>query len=198
MIYIGICIFLLLLIIFINVIYDFKETFKLIFISFIYGLLLVSLIFLNKIAVLILFIISSYFIYRFLIYKEKFFYKNLEYQISLFYMTSFSVILIKYNELLKFVPLIFMLSIILYKDRILNRVKILEYFIFTIVYFLFIYTNVYIKFIFLIILFLMYLKNFLNYYILVSQNNIIILNDNFYINRKKYNKDKDIINFKGE
>lgn len=198
MIYIGICIFLLLLIIFINVIYDFKETFKLIFISFIYGLLLVSLIFLNKIAVLILFIISSYFIYRFLIYKEKFFYKNLEYQISLFYMTSFSVILIKYNELLKFVSLIFMLSIILYKDRMLNRVKILEYFIFTIVYFLFIYTNVYIKFIFLIILFLMYLKNFLNYYILVSQNNIIILNDNFYINRKKYSKDKDIINFKGE
>ena len=198
MIYIGICIFLLLLIIFINVIYDFKETFKLIFISFIYGLLLVSLIFLDKIAVLILFIISSYFIYRFLIYKEKFFYKNLEYQISLFYMTSFSVILIKYNELLKFVPLIFMLSIILYKDRMLNRVKILEYFIFTIVYFLFIYTNVYIKFIFLIILFLMYLKNFLNYYILVSQNNIIILNYNFYINRKKYSKDKDIINFKGE
>ena len=194
MIYIGICIFLLLLIIFINVIYDFKETFKLIFISFIYGLVLVSLIFLDKIAVLILFIISSYFIYRFLIYKEKFFYKNLEYQISLFYMTS----LIKYNELLKFVPLIFMLSIILYKDRMLNRVKILEYFIFTIVYFLFIYTNVYIKFIFLIILFLMYLKNFLNYYILVSQNNIIILNDNFYINRKKYSKDKDIINFKGE
>ena len=96
MIYIGICIFLLLLIIFINVIYDFKETFKLIFISFIYGLVLVSLIFLDKIAVLILFIISSYFIYRFLIYKEKFFYKNLEYQISLFYMTSFSVILIKY------------------------------------------------------------------------------------------------------
>ena len=91
-----------------------------------------------------------------------------------------------------------MLSIILYKDRMLNRVKILEYFIFTIVYFLFIYTNVYIKFIFLIILFLMYLKNFLNYYILVSQNNIIILNDNFYINRKKYSKDKDIINFKGE
>ena len=198
MIYIGICIFLLLLIIFINVIYDFKETFKLIFISFIYGLFLVSLIFLNKIAVLILFIISSYFIYRFLIHKEKFFYKNLEYQISLFYMTSFSVILIKYNELLKFVPLIFMLSIILYKDRMLNRVKILEYFMFTIVYFLFIYTNVYIRFIFLIILFLMYLKNFLNYYILVSQNNIIILNDNFYINRKKYNKDKDIINFKGE
>jgi hypothetical protein len=154
--------------------------------------------FLDKIIILILFIVLSYFIYKFLIYKEKFFYKDLEYKISLFYMSSFSIIVIRYNELLKFVPLIFILSIVLYKDRILNKIKLIEYILVAIVYFLFIYTTSYIKLIFLILLFLIYLKNFLNYYILVSENNVILLKDNFYIKRKKYTKDKDIINFKGE
>lgn len=198
MIYIAICIFLLILIMFINMFNDLKETMKIIFISIIYGLLLISLIFLNKIFILVLFIISSYFIYKFLIYKERFFYKDLEYQISLFYLTSFSIICIRYNDLLKFVPLIFILSIVLYKDRILNKTKLLEYIIFSIVYFVFVYTSSYIKFISLIFLFIMYLKTFLDYYSLVIQNNIFISKDNFYIKRKKYLKDKDILNFKGE
>ena len=50
MIYIAICIFLLILIMFINIFNDLKETMKIIFISIIYGLLLISLIFLNKIS----------------------------------------------------------------------------------------------------------------------------------------------------
>ena len=183
---------------FINFINDLKDSIKLIIISIIYGLTLISLVFLDKIIILILFIVLSYFIYKFLIYKEKFFYKDLEYKISLFYMSSFSIIVIRYNELLKFVPLIFILSIVLYKDRILNKIKLIEYILVAIVYFLFIYTTSYIKLIFLILLFLIYLKNFLNYYILVSENNVILLKDNFYIKRKKYTKDKDIINFKGE
>ena len=62
MIYIAICIFLLILIMFINMFNDLKETMKIIFISIIYGLLLISSIFLNKIFILVLFIISSYFI----------------------------------------------------------------------------------------------------------------------------------------
>lgn len=198
MIYISICIFLLILLIIINFCNDLKDSIKLIITSIIYGLTLISLVFLDKIIILILFIVLSYFIYKFLIYKEKFFYKDLEYKISLFYMSSFSIIVIRYNELLKFVPLIFILSIVLYKDRILNKIKLIEYILVAIVYFLFIYTTSYIKLIFLILLFLIYLKNFLNYYILVSENNIILLKDNFYIKRKKYTKDKDIINFKGE
>ena len=198
MIYISICVFLLILLIIINFCNDLKDSIKLIIISIIYGLTLISLVFLDKIIILILFIVLSYFIYKFLIYKEKFFYKDLEYKISLFYMSSFSIIVIRYNELLKFVPLIFILSIVLYKDRILNKIKLIEYILVAIVYFLFIYTTSYIKLIFLILLFLIYLKNFLNYYILVSENNIILLKDNFYIKRKKYTKDKDIINFKGE
>jgi len=198
MIYISICVFLLILLIIINFCNDLKDSIKLIIISIIYGLTLISLMFLDKIIILILFIVLSYFIYKFLIYKEKFFYKDLEYKISLFYMSSFSIIVIRYNELLKFVPLIFILSIVLYKDRILNKIKLIEYILVAIVYFLFIYTTSYIKLIFLILLFLIYLKNFLNYYILVSENNVILLKDNFYIKRKKYTKDKDIINFKGE
>lgn len=198
MIYISICIFLLILLIIINFCNDLKDSIKLIITSIIYGLTLISLMFLDKIIILILFIVLSYFIYKFLIYKEKFFYKDLEYKISLFYMSSFSIIVIRYNELLKFVPLIFILSIVLYKDRILNKIKLIEYILVAIVYFLFIYTTSYIKLIFLILLFLIYLKNFLNYYILVSENNVILLKDNFYIKRKKYTKDKDIINFKGE
>ena len=198
MIYISICVFLLILLIIINFCNDLKDSIKLIIISIIYGLSLISLMFLDKIIILILFIVLSYFIYKFLIYKEKFFYKDLEYKISLFYMSSFSIIVIRYNELLKFVPLIFILSIVLYKDRILNKIKLIEYILVAIVYFLFIYTTSYIKLIFLILLFLIYLKNFLNYYILVSENNVILLKDNFYIKRKKYTKDKDIINFKGE
>ncbi len=198
MIYISICVFLLILLIIINFCNDLKDSIKLIITSIIYGLTLISLMFLDKIIILILFIVLSYFIYKFLIYKEKFFYKDLEYKISLFYMSSFSIIVIRYNELLKFVPLIFILSIVLYKDRILNKIKLIEYILVAIVYFLFIYTTSYIKLIFLILLFLIYLKNFLNYYILVSENNIILLKDNFYIKRKKYTKDKDIINFKGE
>lgn len=198
MIYISICVFLLILLIIINFCNDLKDSIKLIIISIIYGLTLISLVFLDKIIILILFIVLSYFIYKFLIYKEKFFYKDLEYKISLFYMSSFSIIVIRYNELLKFVPLIFILSIVLYKDRILNKIKLIEYILVAIVYFLFIYTTSYIKLIFLILLFLIYLKNFLNYYILVSENNVILLKDNFYIKRKKYTKDKDIINFKGE
>lgn len=198
MIYISICVFLLILLIIINFCNDLKGSIKLIITSIIYGLTLISLMFLDKIIILILFIVLSYFIYKFLIYKEKFFYKDLEYKISLFYMSSFSIIVIRYNELLKFVPLIFILSIVLYKDRILNKIKLIEYILVAIVYFLFIYTTSYIKLIFLILLFLIYLKNFLNYYILVSENNIILLKDNFYIKRKKYIKDKDIINFKGE
>ena len=198
MIYISICVFLLILLIIINFCNDLKDSIKLIIISIIYGLTLISLMFLDKIIILILFIVLSYFIYKFLIYKEKFFYKDLEYKISLFYMSSFSIIVIRYNELLKFVPLIFILSIVLYKDRILNKIKLIEYILVAIVYFFFIYTTSYIKLIFLILLFLIYLKNFLNYYILVSENNIILLKDNFYIKRKKYTKDKDIINFKGE
>jgi len=198
MIYISICIFLLILLIIINFCNDLKDSIKLIITSIIYGLTLISLVFLDKIIILILFIVLSYFIYKFLIYKEKFFYKDLEYKISLFYMSSFSIIVIRYNELLKFVPLIFILSIVLYKDRILNKIKLIEYILVAIVYFLFIYTTSYIKLIFLILLFLIYLKNFLNYYILVSENNVILLKDNFYIKRKKYTKDKDIINFKGE
>ena len=198
MIYISICVFLLILLIIINFCNDLKDSIKLIIISIIYGLTLISLMFLDKIIILILFIVLSYFIYKFLIYKEKFFYKDLEYKISLFYMSSFSIIVIRYNELLKFVPLIFILSIVLYKDRILNKIKLIEYILVAIVYFLFIYTTSYIKLIFLILLFLIYLKNFLNYYILVSENNLILLKDNFYIKRKKYTKDKDIINFKGE
>lgn len=198
MIYISICVFLLILLIIINFCNDLKDSIKLIITSIIYGLTLISLMFLDKIIILILFIFLSYFIYKFLIYKEKFFYKDLEYKISLFYMSSFSIIVIRYNELLKFVPLIFILSIVLYKDRILNKIKLIEYILVAIVYFLFIYTTSYIKLIFLILLFLIYLKNFLNYYILVSENNVILLKDNFYIKRKKYTKDKDIINFKGE
>lgn len=198
MIYISICVFLLILLIIINFCNDLKDSIKLIITSIIYGLTLISLMFLDKIIILILFIVLSYFIYKFLIYKEKFFYKDLEYKISLFYMSSFSIIVIRYNELLKFVPLIFILSIVLYKDRILNKIKLIEYILVAIVYFLFIYTTSYIKLIFLILLFLIYLKNFLNYYILVSENNVILLKDNFYIKRKKYTKDKDIINFKGE
>lgn len=198
MIYISICIFLLILLIIINFCNDLKDSIKLIITSIIYGLTLISLVFLDKIIIFILFIVLSYFIYKFLIYKEKFFYKDLEYKISLFYMSSFSIIVIRYNELLKFVPLIFILSIVLYKDRILNKIKLIEYILVAIVYFLFIYTTSYIKLIFLILLFLIYLKNFLNYYILVSENNVILLKDNFYIKRKKYTKDKDIINFKGE
>lgn len=198
MIYISICVFLLILLIIINFCNDLKDSIKLIITSIIYGLTLISLMFLDKIIILILFIVVSYFIYKFLIYKEKFFYKDLEYKISLFYMSSFSIIVIRYNELLKFVPLIFILSIVLYKDRILNKIKLIEYILVAIVYFLFIYTTSYIKLIFLILLFLIYLKNFLNYYILVSENNVILLKDNFYIKRKKYTKDKDIINFKGE
>ena len=198
MIYISICVFLLILLIIINFCNDLKDSIKLIIISIIYGLTLISLVFLDKIIILILFVVLSYFIYKFLIYKEKFFYKDLEYKISLFYMSSFSIIVIRYNELLKFVPLIFILSIVLYKDRILNKIKLIEYILVAIVYFLFIYTTSYIKLIFLILLFLIYLKNFLNYYILVSENNVILLKDNFYIKRKKYTKDKDIINFKGE
>lgn len=198
MIYISICVFLLILLIIINFCNDLKDSIKLIIISIIYGLTLISLMFLDKIIILILFIVLSYFIYKFLIYKEKFFYKDLEYKISLFYMSSFSIIVIRYNELLKFVPLIFILSIVLYKDRILNKIKLIEYILVAIVYFLFIYTTSYIKLIFLILLFLIYLKNFLNYYILVSENNVILLKDNFYIKRKNYTKDKDIINFKGE
>ena len=198
MIYISICVFLLILLIIINFCNDLKDSIKLIIISIIYGLTLISLMFLDKIIILILFIVLSYFIYKFLIYKEKFFYKDLEYKISLFYMSSFSIIVIRYNELLKFVPLIFILSIVLYKDRILNKIKLIEYILVAIVYFLFIYTTSYIKLIFLILLFLIYLKNFLNYYILVSENNVILLKDNFYIKRKKYSKDKDILNFKGE
>ena len=198
MIYISICVFLLILLIIINFCNDLKDSIKLIITSIIYGLTLISLVFLDKIIILILFIVLSYFIYKFLIYKEKFFYKDLEYKISLFYMSSFSIIVIRYNELLKFVPLIFILSIVLYKDRILNKIKLIEYILVAIVYFLFIYTTSYIKLIFLILLFLIYLKNFLNYYILVSENNVILLKDNFYIKRKKYTKDKDIINFKGE
>ena len=198
MIYISICVFLLILLIIINFCNDLKDSIKLIIISIIYGLTLISLMFLDKIIILILFIVLSYFIYKFLIYKEKFFYKDLEYKISLFYMSSFSIIVIRYNELLKFVPLIFILSIVLYKDRILNKIKLIEYILVAIVYFLFIYTTSYIKLIFLILLFLIYLKNFLNYYILVSENNVILLKDNFYIKRKKYTKDTDIINFKGE
>ena len=198
MIYISICVFLLILLIIINFCNDLKDSIKLIIISIIYGLTLISLMFLDKIIILILFIVLSYFIYKFLIYKEKFFYKDLEYKISLIYMSSFSIIVIRYNELLKFVPLIFILSIVLYKDRILNKIKLIEYILVAIVYFLFIYTTSYIKLIFLILLFLIYLKNFLNYYILVSENNVILLKDNFYIKRKKYTKDKDIINFKGE
>lgn len=198
MIYISICVFLLILLIIINFCNDLKDSIKLIIISIIYGLTLISLVFLDKIIILILFIVLSYFIYKFLIYKEKFFYKDLEYKISLFYMSSFSIIVIRYNELLKFVPLIFILSNVLYKDRILNKIKLIEYILVAIVYFLFIYTTSYIKLIFLILLFLIYLKNFLNYYILVSENNVILLKDNFYIKRKKYTKDKDIINFKGE
>ena len=198
MIYISICVFLLILLIIINFCNDLKDSIKLIIISIIYGLTLISLMFLDKIIILILFIVLSYFIYKFLIYKEKFFYKDLEYKISLFYMSSFSIIVIRYNELLKFVPLIFILSIVLYKDRILNKIKLIEYILVAIVYFLFIYTTSYIKLIFLILLFLIYLKNFLNYYILVSENNVILLKDNFYIKRKKYTKNKDIINFKGE
>ena len=198
MMYISICVFLLILLIIINFCNDLKDSIKLIIISIIYGLTLISLMFLDKIIILILFIVLSYFIYKFLIYKEKFFYKDLEYKISLFYMSSFSIIVIRYNELLKFVPLIFILSIVLYKDRILNKIKLIEYILVAIVYFLFIYTTSYIKLIFLILLFLIYLKNFLNYYILVSENNVILLKDNFYIKRKKYTKDKDIINFKGE
>lgn len=198
MIYISICVFLLILLIIINFCNDLKDSIKLIIISIIYGLTLISLMFLDKIIILILFIVLSYFIYKFLIYKEKFFYKDLEYKISLFYMSSFSIIVIRYNELLKFVPLIFILSIVLYKDRILNKIKLIEYILVAIVYFLYIYTTSYIKLIFLILLFLIYLKNFLNYYILVSENNVILLKDNFYIKRKKYTKDKDIINFKGE
>lgn len=198
MIYISICVFLLILLIIINFCNDLKGSIKLIITSIIYGLALISLMFLDKIIILILFIVLSYFIYKFLIYKEKFFYKDLEYKISLFYMSSFSIIVIRYNELLKFVPLIFILSIVLYKDRILNKIKLIEYILVAIVYFLFIYTTSYIKLIFLILLFLIYLKNFLNYYILVSENNVILLKDNFYIKRKKYTKDKDIINFKGE
>ena len=198
MIYISICVFLLILLIIINFCNDLKDSIKLIIISIIYGLTLISLMFLDKIIILILFIVLSYFIYKFLIYKEKFFYKDLEYKISLFYMSSFTIIVIRYNELLKFVPLIFILSIVLYKDRILNKIKLIEYILVAIVYFLFIYTTSYIKLIFLILLFLIYLKNFLNYYILVSENNVILLKDNFYIKRKKYTKDKDIINFKGE
>lgn len=198
MIYISICVFLLILLIIINFCNDLKDSIKLIITSIIYGLTLISLMFLDKIIILILFIVLSYFIYKFLIYKEKFFYKDLEYKISLFYMSGFSIIVIRYNELLKFVPLIFILSIVLYKDRILNKIKLIEYILVAIVYFLFIYTTSYIKLIFLILLFLIYLKNFLNYYILVSENNVILLKDNFYIKRKKYTKDKDIINFKGE
>ena len=198
MIYISICVFLLILLIIINFCNDLKDSIKLIIISIIYGLTLISLVFLDKIIILILFIVLSYFIYKFLIYKEKFFYKDLEYKISLFYMSSFSIIVIRYNELLKFVPLIYILSIVLYKDRILNKINLIEYILVAIVYFLFIYTTSYIKLIFLILLFLIYLKNFLNYYILVSENNVILLKDNFYIKRKKYTKDKDIINFKGE
>lgn len=198
MIYISICVFLLILLIIINFCNDLKDSIKLIITSIIYGLTLISLMFLDKIIILILFIVLSYFIYKFLIYKEKFFYKDLEYKISLFYMSSFTIIVIRYNELLKFVPLIFILSIVLYKDRILNKIKLIEYILVAIVYFLFIYTTSYIKLIFLILLFLIYLKNFLNYYILVSENNVILLKDNFYIKRKKYTKDKDIINFKGE
>ena len=198
MIYISICVFLLILLIIINFCNDLKDSIKLIIISIIYGLTLISLMFLDKIIILILFIVLSYFIYKFLIYKEKFFYKDLEYNISLFYMSSFSIIVIRYNELLKFVPLIYILSIVLYKDRILNKIKLIEYILVAIVYFLFIYTTSYIKLIFLILLFLIYLKNFLNYYILVSENNVILLKDNFYIKRKKYSKDKDIINLKGE
>ena len=198
MIYISICVFLLILLIIINFCNDLKDSIKLIITSIIYGLTLISLMFLDKIIILILFIVLSYFIYKFLIYKEKFFYKDLEYKISLFYMSSFSIIVIRYNELLKFVPLIFILSIVLYKDRILNKIKLIEYILVAIVYFLFIYTTSYIKLIFLILLFLIYLKNFLNYYILVSENNVILLKDNFYIKRKKYTKDTDIINFKGE
>ena len=198
MIYISICVFLLILLIIINFCNDLKDSIKLIIISIIYGLTLISLVFLDKIIILILFIVLSYFIYKFLIYKEKFFYKDLEYKISLFYMGSFTIIVIRYNELLKFVPLIFILSIVLYKDRILNKIKLIEYILVAIVYFLFIYTTSYIKLIFLILLFLIYLKNFLNYYILVSENNVILLKDNCYIKRKKYTKDKDIINFKGE
>ena len=198
MIYISICVFLLILLIIINFCNDLKDSIKLIITSIIYGLTLISLMFLDKIIILILFIVLSYFIYKFLIYKEKFFYKDLEYKISLFYMSSFTIIVIRYNELLKFVPLIFILSIVLYKDRILNKIKLIEYILVAIVYFLFIYTTSYIKLIFLILLFLIYLKNFLNYYILLSENNVILLKDNFYIKRKKYTKDKDIINFKGE
>lgn len=198
MIYISICVFLLILLIIINFCNDLKGSIKLIITSIIYGLTLISLMFLDKIIILILFIVLSYFIYKFLIYKEKFFYKDLEYKISLFYMSSFTIIVVRYNELLKFVPLIFILSVVLYKDRILNKIKLIEYILVAIVYFLFIYTTSYIKLIFLILLFLIYLKNFLNYYILVSENNVILLKDNFYIKRKKYTKDKDIINFKGE
>ena len=198
MIYISICVFLLILLIIINFCNDLKDSIKLIIISIIYGLTLISLMFLDKIIILILFIVLSYFIYKFLIYKEKFFYKDLEYKLSLFDMSSVSIIVIRNNELLKFVPLIFILSIVLYKDRILNKIKLIEYILVAIVYFLFIYTTSYIKLIFLILLFLIYLKNFLNYYILVSENNVILLKDNFYIKRKKYTKNKDIINFKGE